>query len=190
MAEVAANNKEGNSSTAPQPQSWSGLVKQVEELIQGKNFSDAEKLALEALAISEDYPPDDNRQGITLELLVDIYYHTKQYIYAAPVMMRLLQMYRRCLGLSHPDTATVTFNAGRLYHEWAKFEEAQAFYNLALKLKREVYGDAHPEVKALLEHCEQLKRDIKAPKTMPRPVVTRRPNRMTKTGQWDAMKVE
>lgn len=186
MAEITAN-KSGNNSMAPQPASWGGLVKQVEENIEVKNFQKAESLALEALAISEDYPPDDNRQGITLELLVDIYYHTRQYLYAAPVMMRLLQMYRRCLGVKHPDTVTVTFNAGRLYHEWAKFDEAQAFYNLALKIKRDALGEDHPEVQTLLQHCDQLKKDMHKPLQFVKPVVTKKVNRMKKTGQWDAL---
>lgn len=184
MAETASK----TSGPTPQPASWGGLVKQVEESIESKDYEKAENLALEALAISEDYPPDDNRQGITLELLVDIYYYTKQYLYAAPVMMRLLQMYRRCLGVKHPDTVTVTFNAGRLYHEWAKFEEAQAFYNLALKLKREALGNNHPEVQQVAKHFEQLRQDMQKPKEVNRPVVTRKANRMKKTGQWDALK--
>ena len=187
MTESAAN-KSSNNSAAPQPASWGGLVKQVEENIDSKNFQEAENLALEALAISEDYPPDDNRQGITLELLVDIYYHTRQYLYAAPVMMRLLQMYRRCLGVKHPDTVTVTFNAGRLYHEWSKYDEAQAFYNLALKLKRDALGDDHPEVKTLQKHYDQLKKDMHKPPAFSKPVVTKKANRMKKTGQWDALK--
>lgn len=185
MAEIAAN----KSNNAPLvPKSWGGLVKEVEQLIEQKQFTEAENLALEALALSEDYPPDDNRQGITLELLVDIYYHTKQYIYAAPVMMRLLQMYRRCLGMNHPDTATVTFNAGRLYHEWSKFDEAQAFYNLALKLKKDILGENHPDIGSILEHVQQLKVDMHAPKERLRPVVTKRKSRMARTGQWDAIK--
>lgn len=185
MAESATNKPDRSSHL---PKSWGGLVTDVEKLIEVKNYEDAEKLALEALAQAEDYPPDDNRQGITLELLVDIYYHTRQYVYAAPVMMRLLQMYRRCLGMSHPDTATVTFNAGRLYHEWAKFDEAQAFYNLALRLKRDKLGDEHPEIKSIMEHIKQLKVDMQGPKERLRPVVTKRKSRMARTGQWDAIK--
>ena len=189
MSKITAN-QSGKQPMSSQPPSWGGLVKQVELLIEDQKYREAEMLALEALAISEDYPPDDNRQGITLELLVDIYYHTKQYIYAAPVMMRLLQMYRRCLGVGHEDTATVTFNAGRLYHDWKKYDEAEAFYKLSLKLKTDLYGETHQEAQAVREQMQKLVSDMQAPRLIARPVITRKENRMKKTGQWDALKVD
>ncbi|MBZ0187352.1 MAG: tetratricopeptide repeat protein, partial [Candidatus Obscuribacterales bacterium] len=129
----------------------------------------------------------DRRTGITLELLSEIYFSTRQYLYAAPVMMRVLQMYRRCLGFNHNDTGTITHNAARLYHEWRKFDEAKAFYELATRIKTTHLGTDHPESMALKQEYNQLLYDMRAPRVPVKKPMRSRDDRMKKTGQWDAL---
>ncbi|MCA9805647.1 MAG: tetratricopeptide repeat protein [Cyanobacteria bacterium HKST-UBA02] len=185
MAEATAN-QSGSGQAPTNPSSWGGLVQKVERLISEGRHDQAENIALEALALAEDYPPDDRRTGITLELLCEIYFSTRQYTYAAPVMMRVLQMYRRCLGFNHIDTGTITHNAARLYHEWRKFDEAKAFYELAQRIKSGHLGAEHTDVMAIKQQYNQLLYDMRAPR-----IQIKRAggggDRMKKTGQWDAL---
>lgn len=64
-------------------------------------------------------------------------------------MMRLLQLYRRRLGVDHLDTGTVTHNAALLYHRWKKLPEASVFYQQAMFIKSSKLGYDHPDVDAI-----------------------------------------
>jgi len=138
---------------------WSALVRDIEMMIEREHYPESEKLALKALEHAEMYKPDDRRVGITLELLSQIYFFTRQYHYGAPVIMRLLQMYRRCLGHDHLDTGTITHNAAMLYHSWSKFEEASVFYQQAVYIKSAKLGPQHPDVERIRKDYAQFMRD-------------------------------
>jgi|AGTN01.3.fsa_nt_gi hypothetical protein len=159
MSEVPARATAGLSA-ADTDSDWSALVRDIEKMIEREHYLESEKLALKALEHAEMYKPDDRRVGITLELLSQIYFFTHQYHYGAPVIMRLLQMYRRCLGHDHLDTGTITHNAAMLYHSWSKFEEASVFYQQAVYIKSAKLGQQHPDVERIRRDYAQFMRDF------------------------------
>jgi hypothetical protein len=128
---------------------WQRYIGDTERSIKDECFDEAEHAGLRALELAESYPRDDQRIGITLELLSQIYYRSQRYHYGAPVMMRLLQLYRRRLGQDHLDTGTITHNAALLYHAWRKVDEAGVFYQQAMYIKSAKLGLEHPEVNAI-----------------------------------------
>lgn len=128
---------------------WQKYVLETEQCIKDDKLDEAEHAGLRALEIAESYDRDDQRVGITLELLSQIYYRSRRYHYGAPVMMRLLQLYRRRLGQDHLDTGTITHNAALLYHAWRKVDEAGVFYQQAMYIKSAKLGLEHPEVEQI-----------------------------------------
>lgn len=138
---------------------WDGLIAFANEAMEANKWGESEDLALAALKVAdESFQLDDRRIGITLELLSEIYYGTREYYKGAPIMTRLLDMYIRCLGPDHVDTGTVTHNAAMLYHSWNKYDEAEPFYLEALRIKKNGLGKAHPQVVALFGHYIQMLR--------------------------------
>lgn len=169
----------------------------VEELIEQRDFDEAEKTALRALEQAEMFEVNDRRLGVTLELLSQLYFFAGQFEYGAPVIMRLLQMYRRLLGHNHLDTATITYNAAVLYHQWKKFEEASVFYQQSMYIKACKLGNDHPEVEAIRHDYAQFIKDasrakgratktLKAIKPATPPSDDSR-DRMRRSGQWTAV---
>lgn len=142
---------------------WQRYVADTERCIKDECFDEAEQSGLRALEIAETFGSDDPRLGISLELLSQIYYRDNRFHYGAPVMMRLLQMYRRRLGQDHLDTGTVTHNAALLYHGWRKVEEAGVFYQQAMYIKSAKLGLEHPEVEAIRDDYALYLRDIGQP---------------------------
>ncbi|MDZ4833273.1 MAG: tetratricopeptide repeat protein [Candidatus Melainabacteria bacterium] len=139
---------------------WKRYVADTERCIKDEIFDEAEQSGLRALEIAEAYGGDDQRLGISLELLSQIYYRDSRFHYGAPVMMRLLQMYRRRLGQDHLDTGTVTHNAALLYHGWRKVEEAGVFYQQAMYIKSAKLGLDHPQVEAIRDDYALYLKDI------------------------------
>jgi tetratricopeptide (TPR) repeat protein len=133
-------------------QRWQNHVVECERLVKEESFDEAEHSGLRALEIAETFAGDDQRLGVTLELLSTIYYRDARYHFGAPVLMRLLQLYRRRLGQDHMDTATVTHNAALLYHAWRKLDEAMVFYQQAMCIKSAKLGLEHPDVEAIRDH--------------------------------------
>ncbi|MBX9670532.1 MAG: tetratricopeptide repeat protein [Candidatus Obscuribacterales bacterium] len=141
---------------------WKKFVAETERLFKEENYNDAERAGLRALEIAESYRRDDPRLGITLELLSRIYYHNSKFQYGAPVIMRLLQLYRRCLGQDHLDTGTVTHNAALLYHAWRKPDEAGVFYQQAMYIKSAKLGLEHQEVEAIRDDYAAYLKEVGA----------------------------
>jgi tetratricopeptide (TPR) repeat protein len=139
---------------------WQRYVAETESCIKDESFDEAEQFGLRALEIAESYGSEDPRLGISLELLSQIYYRDNRFHYGAPVMMRLLQLYRRRLGQDHLDTGTVTHNAALLYHGWRKVEEAGVFYQQAMYIKSSKLGLDHPEVEAIRDDYAIYLNDI------------------------------
>ncbi|MBX9691642.1 MAG: tetratricopeptide repeat protein [Cyanobacteria bacterium] len=191
--------KSTGSANSPDPsEEWAGLIQNVEMLIDKQDYEEAERLALRALEFAETFAVNDRRLGVTLELLSQLYFFAGQFQYGAPVIMRLLQMYRRLLGHNHVDTATITYNAAVLYHSWRKFEEAGVFYQQAMYIKACKLGSDHPEVESIrkdyavyLRDASRTKgrvtRNLRAIKAPP-PESSR--DKMRRSGQWTAVASE
>ncbi len=167
--------------------SWEELAAQVKELIANRELERAEIVALQALAVAETFSLDDRRQGVSLELLTEILYQTKNYPYCAPFLVRLLEMYKRCLGPGHPDTGTIMHNVAMLYHSWGKYSEADYYYREAIKAKSKHFNKDSPEIADVTKHYAQL-REAMVPETTPtRIAIQRVTNKLRRTGQFAAM---
>lgn len=116
----------------------------------------AELHSLNALEVAESFPADDRRQGITLELLTGIYFRKQQYPICAPFLIRLLEMYKRCLGPNHVDTATIHHNVAMLYQNWGKPLQACKFLVEAIRIKSNSLGRNHPDVEKLCAEYAKL----------------------------------
>lgn len=184
---------------------WQKNVHEVQRLIDQKKLDSAENIGLRLLEVSEEFERDDKRLGITLELLSQIYYRKCEYHYGAPVLMRLLQMYRRCLGPDHLDTGTITHNAAILYQAWKKYNEAGIFYQQSMYIKSSKLGYEHPDVALIRNNYARYLREIsqlKGKTTEQRPAYTplaqeKLSDRMgaqgetfTKSGQFDTLPPE
>lgn len=139
---------------------WQRYISDTERCIRDQCYSEAERSGLRALEIAESYSDEDPRLGISLELLSQIYYSHRKYHYGAPVVMRLLQLYRRRLGQDHLDTGTITHNAALLYHAWKKVEEAGVFYQQAMYIKSSKLGLEHPDVETIRDDYGVYLKDV------------------------------
>ncbi|MDZ4836392.1 MAG: tetratricopeptide repeat protein [Candidatus Melainabacteria bacterium] len=137
--------------------SWQQLMAKSQEQLASGKLDDAQNNALQALAMSESLPPDDRRQGMSLELLTGILFRKKQYGLSEPFMRRLLEMYKRCLGAEHLDTGTVFHNVALLYHGWGKLEDADAYYLKAVKVKSKHLPAEHPDMVVLTGNYAALR---------------------------------
>ena len=166
---------------------WLEQVERTKEFVQSRDLERAEITALKALELAESFPPDDRRQGISLEILTEILFSKKKFALCAPFLMRLLEMYRRCLGPTHLDTGTIIHNIAMLYQEWGKLTDADKFFLDAIRIKSQSLGKDHRDVVAMTTQYAQLRSEIET-KT-PSPKIIRKQSKLTRTGQFSALQV-
>ena len=135
---------------------WQERVQTARQHIAARDFDQAELMAMKALAIAETFAPDDYHQAISLELLSQIYFNNEKYYLGAPVLTRLMQLYKRRLGEHHIDTATIIQNLAILYHCWGELEEAKTYYQSAIEIREVVQGKNSPEAAQLRATYEKL----------------------------------
>ncbi len=166
---------------------WQELMAKTQaQMVEGK-LDDAQANGLRALAMSESFPPDDRRQGMSLELLTGILFRKKLYALSEPFMCRLLAMYKRCLGSEHIDTGTILHNIALMYHGWGRLEDADAYYLQAVKTKSKHLAAEHPDMVVLTANYAAL-RSVLVPleKAMsPQPVKLNNTDTLCLTGQFN-----
>lgn len=170
---------------------WQELMSKAQEQMSKGKLDDARSAALEALALSESFGPDDRRQGMSLELLSAILFQKKEYQLGEPFMCRLLEMYKRNLGPEHLDTGTVMHNVALLYHGWGKLESADQLYLQAVKVKSKHLGSDHPEMIVLTGNYAAL-RSVLVPleeAMRPRTPPATRADTLSLTGQFNVASI-
>ena len=60
------------------------------------------------------------------------------------------------LGDSHPFIASTLNNIASLYRSQKKYEQAEAFYQKALSMRKDLLGDRHPDVATSLNNLAVL----------------------------------
>lgn len=156
MTNQTTENKDHN---VGETEYWEECVLSVSDMINSGNYADARTKALKALEIAETFEPDDTRLGMTLEILAEIYYCTKQYEYGASTLVRLVELYKRSLGANHPDTATVILNLAMLFHAGGRYAKAEGAYQQALELNTKLLGKDDPHVKHIVAQYARLLKD-------------------------------
>lgn len=180
MSELAENSRQDNS--------WREHIELAKQFVTLRDLERAEVNALKALELAESFPTDDRRQGISLELLSEILFLKKRYAFCAPFLIRLLEMYKRCLGPMHSDTGTIMHNIAMLYHDWGKHLDADKYYLDAIRVKSQSLGKDHADVAALTAQYAQLRSDIE--RTAPSgPKIIRKQSKLTRTGQFSVSQV-
>jgi len=167
---------------------WREHIELTKQLVQLRDLDRAELNALKALELAETFAPDDRRQGVSIELLSEILFQKKKYALCAPFLIRLLEMYKRCLGPSHIDTGTIIHNIAMLYHDWGKHSDADKFYLEAIRVKSQSLGKDHRDVGALTAQYSQLRTEIEtaAPSG---PKIIRKQSKLSRTGQFAVLQV-
>jgi tetratricopeptide (TPR) repeat protein len=178
---------EYHSENTRQDNSWREHIELTKQLVQLRDLDRAELNCLKALELAESFKPDDRRQGVSIELLSEILFQKKKYALCAPFLIRLLEMYKRCLGPSHLDTGTIIHNIAMLYHDWGKHADADKFYLEAIRVKSQSLGKDHKDVTALTAQYAQLKSDAET--AAPSPKIIRKASKLTRTGQFAVLQV-
>ena len=56
-----------------------------------------------------------------------------------------LEIHKKTLGETHPDTATVYINLAGLYADQEKYKEAETLYKKSLQIIKKMLGEEHPD---------------------------------------------
>ena len=172
-----------------QENSWREHLELAKQLLQFRDHDRAELNALKALEIAEGFAPDDRRQGVSIELLSEIFFAKKKYAICAPFLIRLLEMYKRCLGPMHLDTGTIAHNIAMLYHEWGKHSDAEKYYVDAIRIKSQSLGKDHRDVVALTAQYTQLRSESETASSSQSPKIIRKQSKLSRTGQFAVLQV-
>lgn len=165
---------------------WREQVELTKKLVSLRDLDRAELNALAALEIAETFATDDRRQGVSIELLAEILFQKKKFALCAPFLIRLLEMYKRCLGPSHVDTGTIIHNIAMLYHEWGKLDLADRYFLDAIRVKSQSLGKDHRDVAALTAQYAQLRSEMETKTPSPK-IVRKSSGKLSRTGQFAAM---
>jgi tetratricopeptide (TPR) repeat protein len=107
-------------------------------------YSEAEPLKLEALAISRKVLGDEhNDTASALNNLAILYWYQGKYEQAEPLYQQALAISRKVLGDEHPDTAIDLNNLAILYRKQGKFEQAESLCLKALAIRKKLLGEEH-----------------------------------------------
>ena len=88
--------------------------------------------------------------AIALNRLADAHFYAGHYDESESLNRRVLDMYRRIYGQSHPKVADPLINLGAIAQQRAHFTEAERLYRQAYDINRAYYGSSHPETAASL----------------------------------------
>lgn len=148
--------------TSAQEELWDKLNDEVVVLYQQRKFSEAVKVAEEALKVAEKtFGLEHPNVATSLNNLGLIYQAQGKYEKAEPLYIRALEIDEKEFGKDHPDIAIDLNNLGLLCYFQGRYYEAKAFYERALKISEKALGPEHPSVKALLENIKEVNRDIR-----------------------------
>ncbi|MEM9484618.1 MAG: tetratricopeptide repeat protein [Cyanobacteria bacterium P01_F01_bin.116] len=82
-----------------------------------------------------------------------LYHAARDYAEAEKVALHVRE---KSLGAHHLDKATTISNLGGVLADQSRFQEAEELYQRALKIRRKVFGDEHPDVKQSLRNVDKL----------------------------------
>lgn len=90
--------------------------------------------------------------------LARCYYMQGKYDETEPLLVKVVELFERQLGPTHPTVATGLYNLASLYHVQQKYNEAEPVYKRALDLRRQSLGVDHPDTQKIeLNYLSLLK---------------------------------
>ncbi len=121
--------------------------------VQVRRDDEGERLLLRALKLKEDlYGRDHPSVAITLDNLVGVDFHRKQWEPALAKLVRALEIRKAKLPADHPSLAVTLHNLGELALEAKTMDLAADFFEQSLNISRPRLGDDHPTVAATLNY--------------------------------------
>lgn len=115
---------------------WNELNAKLVTLYQQGQYSEAAKIAEEALSVAEKtFGPDHTSVATSLYNLATLCGAQSKYVEAEPLHKRALAIYENALRPDHPDVATVLENMAQFYEKIGKKDEARRFEEQAKKIR-------------------------------------------------------
>ena len=108
-----------------------------------EDYTAAEPLASEALALAGRLPTSGAGEVAALEYLAQINSVAGDYVQAVDFNRRALELSREVYGERYPPQILVLNNLGLQLRRLSRFEEAQEVYERALQVQRDLFGDEH-----------------------------------------------
>lgn len=128
-------------------QSTSLLLKAGRYLLERAQYSQAESLYRQALAMRERVLGQEHPDvAESLNDLGELYDHQGKYSEAESLYQRALAIREQALGPQDPKVAESLNNLGELYSHRGKYNEAESLYQRALAIREQVLGSQHPKV--------------------------------------------
>lgn len=144
--------------------SWEELNHRVDALYRQGQYSEAAKVAEEALKIVEEALGSDHPQ-VPAEAkpiyekalaIAELLRAQGKYAEAKPLYEHALAIDEKVLGKDHLDVARDLNNLALLYHAQGAYGEAEPLYERALAIVEKALGPDHPQVATLLNNLAEL----------------------------------
>ncbi len=137
---------------------WKDLRVKVRTLYHQGRYTEATKVAQEALKVAENtFGPDHPNLATSLNNLAELYRRLQgKYAAAEPLYQRALGIREKALGPSHPQVATSLNNLAELYYTQGKYAAAEPLYKRALAIWEKALGPDHPQVATVLKNMARL----------------------------------
>jgi tetratricopeptide (TPR) repeat protein len=116
--------------------SWNELNLKAIKLYQQGRYSEAVKIAADALTVAEKtFGPDHPNTAASLNNLAERYRAQGKYAEAEPLYKRSLEIMGKALGPNHPNVVTVMGNMAKCYREMGKEDEARRLESRAKQIR-------------------------------------------------------
>ena len=140
---------------------WKELYGEFDRLYKQLQYSEAAKVAEEALTVAEKtFGPNHPYMAASLNNLAMVYQAQGRYAKAQPLYKRLLKIREKAFGKDHPDVAQSLSNLAGAYQAQGKYSEDEPLYKRALAIVEKTIGPEHPHVAATCENMAELCRQI------------------------------
>ncbi len=117
---------------------WEELNKQSQKLFKQGSYSEAAKVAQEALEVAENrFGPDHQNVGLSLFVLASIYQAQGRYAEAEPLLKRSVEIREHSFGQEHPLVGKSLFALASVYQAQGKHAEAKPLFKRALEMQED-----------------------------------------------------
>jgi tetratricopeptide (TPR) repeat protein len=135
----------------------SALNKQVQQLFEQRNYTEATTVALRAAAAAERLlGPDDAKLGVPLHNLAFLYQYQGRYDQAEPLYQRALAISEKAPGSDQLEVAANREVLARLYRIQRRYAEAEQLLRRALATREKVQGSENVDLCHILGHLAVL----------------------------------
>jgi CHAT domain-containing protein/tetratricopeptide (TPR) repeat protein len=143
-------------------QQWQTLMVQAAGAQQAHDYTKAERLLIEALALARKGLGPRHADTLTsLNNLAFLYQSQGRYGEAEPLYREALQVRREMLGPRHQDTLTSINNLAALYDAQGRHDDAEPLLREALQGRREALGPRHPDTLVSINNLAMLYRSLR-----------------------------